>query len=67
MASEGKDVKTIYEALSQSDVRRAADEFRPVYHRTDGKGGTGEEGAGTRRHRQRESGLSRLQDTLPER
>lgn len=39
MASEGKGVKTIYEALSLGDVQRAANEFRPVYHRTDGKDG----------------------------
>ncbi|MBU1910351.1 MAG: transaldolase, partial [Verrucomicrobia bacterium] len=39
MALEGKDAKAIYEALSQRDVQSAADEFRPVYERTDGKDG----------------------------
>ena len=39
MAREGKDVKEIYEALSQRDVQSAADEFRPVYDRTDGNDG----------------------------
>ncbi|MCX7044074.1 MAG: transaldolase [Candidatus Sumerlaeota bacterium] len=39
MALEGKDAKAIYEALSQRDVRSAADEFRPVYEKTDGKDG----------------------------
>ena len=34
-----KDVKTIYEALSQRDVQSAADEFRSVYEKTDGKDG----------------------------
>ena len=31
--------ETIYEALSQRDVQSAADEFRPLYDRTDGKDG----------------------------
>jgi transaldolase len=39
MALEGKDAKTIYEALTQRDVQMAADEFRPVYDKTDGKDG----------------------------
>jgi transaldolase len=39
MALKKKDVKAIYEALSQRDVQSAADEFRPVYERTDGKDG----------------------------
>ena len=39
MALEGKDAKAIYEALSQRDVQSAADEFRPVYERTDGNDG----------------------------
>ena len=39
MSLEGKDEETIYEALSQRDVRSAADEFRPVYDRTDGEDG----------------------------
>jgi transaldolase len=39
MALKKKDVKSIYEALSQSDVQNAADEFRSVYDKTDGKDG----------------------------
>ena len=39
MALEGKDANAIYEALSQGDVQSAADAFRPVYERTDGKDG----------------------------
>jgi transaldolase len=39
MAIEGKDAKAIYERLSLRDVQMAADEFRPVYERTDGKDG----------------------------
>ena len=39
MALNKKDVKTIYEALSQRDVQNAADEFRSVYGKTDGKDG----------------------------
>ncbi len=39
MALEGKSAKAIYEALSQRDVQNAADEFRPVYERTDGNDG----------------------------
>jgi len=39
MALAGKDAQAIYEALSQGDVQRAADEFRPVYERTDGADG----------------------------
>lgn len=39
MALEGKSAKEIYEALSQRDVQSAADEFRPLYDRTDGKDG----------------------------
>lgn len=35
----GKDAKEIYEALSQSDVQNAADVFRPVYDKTNGKDG----------------------------
>lgn len=34
-----KDVKTIYEAISQRDVQNAADEFRPVYKKTDAEDG----------------------------
>jgi len=36
---EGKGPVEIYEALSQHDVRSAADEFRPLYDGTDGKDG----------------------------
>jgi len=39
MALKKKDVKAIYEALSQRDVQSAADEFRSVYEKTDGKDG----------------------------
>lgn len=39
MALEGKNCQEIYEALTQSDVQSAADEFRPLYERTDGKDG----------------------------
>lgn len=36
MALEGNGVTEIYEALSLDDVRSAADNFRPVYDKTDG-------------------------------
>jgi transaldolase len=39
MALNGKGTKEIYEALSQRDVQSAADEFRPLYDRTDGEDG----------------------------
>jgi len=39
IASSGKGAETIYETLSQRDVQNAADEFRPLYDRTDGKAG----------------------------
>ena len=39
MALDGKDCKSIYEALSQCDVQDAADEFLSVYDETDGKDG----------------------------
>lgn len=39
MALKGKGAEAIYEALSQRDVQGAADEFRPLYDRTDGKDG----------------------------
>ncbi len=39
MAIRGEGAEAIYEALSQSDVQSAADEFRPLYDRTDGKDG----------------------------
>ncbi len=39
MSLEGSDAKAIYEALTQHDVRMAADEFLPIYKKTDGKDG----------------------------
>ena len=39
LISQGKDVKEIYEALSQKDVQEAADLFRPLYEQTDGRDG----------------------------
>ena len=39
LARQGKDARTIYENLSQCDVRSAADQFRPLYDRSDGKDG----------------------------
>ncbi len=39
MVREGKNTETIYETLSQRDVQSAADQFRPLYDRTDGKDG----------------------------
>jgi transaldolase len=39
MALRGKGAEAIYETLSHCDVQSAADEFRPVYERTDGKDG----------------------------
>jgi transaldolase len=39
MAREGKAVTEIYDALSLGDVQSAADEFRSVYDKTDGKDG----------------------------
>jgi len=39
MVLGGKDSIEIYEALSQQDVQRAADEFRPMYDKTDGQDG----------------------------
>jgi len=39
MALKKENVKTIYEALSQRDVQNAADEFRSVYEKTDGRDG----------------------------
>lgn len=39
MALEKKSAKEIYEAISRGDVQRAADEFRPLYERTDGQDG----------------------------
>ncbi len=39
MAVKGKIAREIYEAISRRDVQSAADEFRPLYNRTDGKDG----------------------------
>ncbi len=39
MMKEGKDVNTVYETLTQRDVRDAADEFRQLYNRMEGKDG----------------------------
>jgi transaldolase len=39
MAGSGKDAKEIYEALTQQDVRSAADSFLPLYEQTEGKDG----------------------------
>ncbi len=39
MTLKGKGAEAIYESLSQRDVRSAADEFRPLYDRTNGKDG----------------------------
>ncbi len=39
MLREGKDSQFIYEVLSQSDVRAAADVFKPVYDKTNGNDG----------------------------
>ncbi len=39
MAQKGNDIAAIYESLSQRDVQRAADTFRPLYDSTDGNDG----------------------------
>jgi transaldolase len=39
MMGEGKSITAIYEALSQRDVQSAADEFRPLFDRTEGRDG----------------------------
>ena len=39
MALNGKDVNDIYEAITQQDVQSAADVFRPLYEKTNGKDG----------------------------
>jgi transaldolase len=39
LALEKKNVKAIYDIITQSDVQSAADEFRTVYDKTDGKDG----------------------------
>jgi transaldolase len=39
MVLQGKGVKAIYEALSQRDVQSVADEFRPLYDKTEARDG----------------------------
>lgn len=39
LALKGEGTEAIYEALTQRDVRSAADEFRPLYDSTDGRDG----------------------------
>jgi transaldolase len=39
LALQGKDAAAIYETLSQRDVESAADQFRPLYDKTNGKDG----------------------------
>lgn len=39
MSQMGKDIKTIYESLSQNDVQDAADELRSVFDETEGRDG----------------------------
>jgi transaldolase len=39
MVLQGKEAEAIYASLSQSDVQRAADEFRPLYDASHGKDG----------------------------
>ena len=39
MALMGKNINTIYEAISQQDVQNAADVFRPLYEKTSGDDG----------------------------
>jgi transaldolase len=39
LASDGKPVKEVYEALAMADITSAADLLRPVYERTDGVDG----------------------------
>jgi transaldolase len=39
LALQGEGAAAVYETLSQGDVESAADEFRPLYDRTDGKDG----------------------------
>ncbi len=39
MASQNKDINTIYETISQQDVQNAADVFRPLYEETKGEDG----------------------------
>ena len=37
MVREGKSIKVIYESISQQDVQSAADQFRPLYDKTNGR------------------------------
>jgi len=39
MSKEGKDEKAIYEAICLKDIQMAADEFRPIYDKTNGEDG----------------------------
>lgn len=39
LASQKKDINTIYETISQQDVQNAADVFRPLYEKTKGEDG----------------------------
>ncbi len=39
MATQNKDINTIYETISQQDVQNAADVFRPLYEKTKGEDG----------------------------
>jgi transaldolase len=39
LANDGRAVDEIYEALTVSDIRMAADLFRPIYNRTEGRDG----------------------------
>jgi len=39
MAKQNKDINTIYETISQEDVQKAADVFRPLYDKTKGEDG----------------------------
>src|SRR5664280_691238 len=39
LAKKKKDARTVYETLIQRDVQNAAEEFRSVYDKTDGKDG----------------------------
>src|SRR5271157_4326249 len=39
MALEGKNIQEIYQALTVEDIQRAADLFRPIYDRLDGRDG----------------------------
>jgi transaldolase/glucose-6-phosphate isomerase len=39
MATQNKDINTIYETISQQDVQNAADVFRPLFEKTKGEDG----------------------------